>query len=546
MSVAEVVAADPTPRPVPGRGRRHAVALGVISTVAATIYAACSFNRYLMLRAGTYDLVIFDQAVRSYSRGHLPVAIVKGVHNGFGPGFSVLGDHFSPILVLLAPLYWVYDGPQTLLVAQAMLFAAAIGPLWILVRRELGTVAAYCVVGAYAVSWPIVAAVDFDFHEVAFAPLIMAVLFERLSAYRHGTGRWWHLALPCAALVLVKEDLGLLVATLGLCLSGGALGAGPPRWRGSRALGGGPPGRRGSRTLGGEPPGWRGTPLLGAALLVGGVAVTVVEARMLIPAFGGRADYYWTYSRLGPDVPSALGHVVAHPLDTLATFTRPAVKVRTMLALLALSGGMALLSPYLLVVMPLLAERMLSDAPNWWITGVQYNAYLVVPLLYAGVDGAVRLRSWWRRRGRASPARIGTAWAVVVLVIGLIGTPLTALGALPYASSWRPGPDLRAAAGAAGSVPSGVLVEAVSPIGPRLSARTRVLLWDRTPRYANWVVADVRRRQFPFCSLDEQRRRVDLLTSRGYRVVFDRRGYVVLHNEAAVAQLSAPSAPRCP
>jgi hypothetical protein len=300
--------------------------------------------------------------------------------------------------------------------------------------------------------------------------------------------------------------------------------------------------------------------LLGAALLVGGVLATVVELRILIPAFGGRADYYWTYSRLGPDVPSAAWHVVAHPLDTLAAFTQPAVKVRTMLLLLALSGGAALGSPYLLLVVPLLAERMLSDAPNWWITDVQYNAYLVVPLLYAGVDGVVRLRGWLRRRAATSPARaatspdpvgtawarVGTAWAVVVLAIGLIGAPLTALGALPRASSWRPDADARAAASVAGRVPSGVLVEAASPIGPRLTGRTRVLLWDRTPRYATWVVADVRRREFPFCSLDEQRARVDLLRGRGYRVVFERRGYVVLHNEAAVAHLTAPPAPRCP
>jgi hypothetical protein len=59
--------------------------------------------------------------------------VVKGVHNGFGAGFSVLGDHFSPILALLAPLaplYWFYSGPQTLICAQAMLFALAAFPLF--------------------------------------------------------------------------------------------------------------------------------------------------------------------------------------------------------------------------------------------------------------------------------------------------------------------------------------------------------------------------------------------------------------------------------
>src|SRR5262249_12096945 len=151
------------------------------------------------------DLVIFDQAVRSYAHGHLPVAIVKGVHNGFGPGFSVMGDHVSPILVLLAPLYLVWDDPRMLLVAQDVLLACAMVPLWRFARRELSVTAAYGVAAAYALSWPVASAVDFDFHEVAFAPLLMAVLFDQLSALRHGAGRRWRLALACTALLCVKE-----------------------------------------------------------------------------------------------------------------------------------------------------------------------------------------------------------------------------------------------------------------------------------------------------------------------------------------------------
>src|SRR5690348_1745055 len=142
--------------------------LAVGTAAAAALYATISLLRYRAYRTSTYDLVIFDQAVRSYSRFHLPVAIVKGVHNGFGPDFTVLGDHVSPVLVLLAPLYWIYDGPPTLLVAQAVLFALAIIPLWVLARRRLDTVGASLVTAAYALSFPVIAAVSFDFHEAAF------------------------------------------------------------------------------------------------------------------------------------------------------------------------------------------------------------------------------------------------------------------------------------------------------------------------------------------------------------------------------------------
>ncbi|WP_369407200.1 DUF2079 domain-containing protein [Microtetraspora malaysiensis] len=54
------------------------------------------------------------------------------------PDFSVLGDHWSPILASLAPFYWLHDGPETLLALQGVLLAAAIPPLWLLSRRRLG------------------------------------------------------------------------------------------------------------------------------------------------------------------------------------------------------------------------------------------------------------------------------------------------------------------------------------------------------------------------------------------------------------------------
>jgi uncharacterized membrane protein len=121
----------------------------------------------------------------------------------------VLGDHFSPIDALLAPLYWIYNSPMDLLVAQAVLFALAIAPIWVLTRRAFGggrkgTAAAYFVAIAYGVSWPIAAAVGFDFHEVAFAPLLTAFALERLQKGRLKTA-----LVMLACLVLVKEDMGL-------------------------------------------------------------------------------------------------------------------------------------------------------------------------------------------------------------------------------------------------------------------------------------------------------------------------------------------------
>ncbi|MFD1051141.1 DUF2079 domain-containing protein, partial [Kibdelosporangium lantanae] len=62
-------------------------------------YAMLSITNHLGLRTTGFDLGIFEQAVRGYAHLRAPVSELKG------PGYVLLGDHFHPILALLAPLY---------------------------------------------------------------------------------------------------------------------------------------------------------------------------------------------------------------------------------------------------------------------------------------------------------------------------------------------------------------------------------------------------------------------------------------------------------
>ena len=63
--------------------------------------------------------------------------------------------------------------------------------------------------------------------------------------------------------------------------------------------------------------------------------------------------------------------------------------------LLAAFCFLPLCSPITLAAIPLLLERMLnSKFPYWWGTSFHYNAYLVIILVFAAVDGAARLGRW--------------------------------------------------------------------------------------------------------------------------------------------------------
>ena len=590
MSI-QSVAKDPLRAARPGArlhqwSTAHVWGVGALTALMAGIYSVFALFNYALFRTSSYDLVIFDQTVRSYAHFHPGISVIKGVHNLFGPHFSELGDHFSPILAALAPLYWIYDGPQTLLIAQAVLFALAIPPLWVFARRAFSgagwkaTSAAYLVCAAYGLSWPIATALDPDFHEVAFAPVLTAIALERFQA-----GKLRSALIALAGLLLVKEDMGFLVAGIGLTL----IISLTPTVRRQR--------------------------LVGAALIAVGVVYSGFATYVLIPAFGGRADYYWAYSALGNNVPQVAVHVVRHPLSTLRMLVTPHSKLHTIKWLLAGFAFLPLLSPLVVAVLPLLAERLLNSRyPNWWVTHFQYNAYLVVILVCAAVEGSARIdrwvsRAWSAYRGSSAPAAAaepgGTAFTaeqpaaagqqtaapdgpvatdgldaaggpdepaselaapaipagaparqpqrrpgagvaalaccLAIFAVTVYSVPHFPLGKVLHAGFYQQTAGTRAAAAADDHVPSGVVVEAGDNLGPELSGRDTVLLWDgeQPPLGDPWIVASVRHREFTFTSLRSQRARVAVLLRSGYKIVFKDDGYLVLHRAQPGGPLAA-------
>lgn len=69
-------------------------------------FATLSVCRYRRMATMSWDLGIFEQAIRAYAHLRPPVADLKG------PGANILGDHFSPITALLAPFYRLFPSPS--------------------------------------------------------------------------------------------------------------------------------------------------------------------------------------------------------------------------------------------------------------------------------------------------------------------------------------------------------------------------------------------------------------------------------------------------
>jgi uncharacterized membrane protein len=515
----------------------HKIAVGTLTGMLAVIYSVFSLTMFYTARTAIYDLGIFYQAVKSYSEFKPGYSVAKGLHNFGVPNFSVLGDHWSPIDAVLAPLIWIHDDPRDLLVAQAVLFALAIPFIWSFSRTALGggrmaTAGAYCVAVAYGLSWQIAGAAAFNFHEVAFAPVLTAIALERLQKGKLKTA-----LAAMVALLLVKEDMGFFLAGIGLCLLVNR-SVGIPRRR-----------------------------LVGLGLVLVGVIYAVVAVYVFIPGMGGKASYYWAYGSLGPDAPSAIRHMISHPLYALDQLITPRGKLHTELELFAPFLFLSLLSPWTLPAVPLILERFLaSKFPNWWTNTFHYNAYLVVPIALGAVDGAARLDrgvTWFwrsttrqgtrvRKAGDWAVGKVAPALAVAFAVAAVAFVPHFAFHQMYSPSFYHRNAVATAEAHAASLIPPGVVVQTTGNVGPFLLKTNTVEVWDgygQTPWTAPWIIANDKVEAFGWyqCNYAKQQpARIAWLKQHGYAVVwYDKAtGFIVLHAATLPKAPNVPS-PAC-
>ena len=451
----------PETSPGPGAGRRAALdpVTWLIALAAFVAYDTISVFRYLRLDPGSWDLGIFTEYVKQLARARAPVVAIRGA------GFNLLGDHFQPIVGLLAPFFRVFPTPETLLVAQALLTAASVIPVCRAAQDLLGTWASRGIGLAYAFSWGLQQMVNFDFHEIAFAVPLLAFSLSALVRRRLRPAVAW--ALP---LVFVKEDQGFTVAAIGLVMAGSGLVMlrAARRAKAARA-----PGRDAAASEP-EPAAWLRA---GAALAVWGLAWSVLAIVVIIPHFNPAHHYPYWYDGgvVGP-----AGHPSASVLVHQLTLGGHEKLWTTYLILLPVAF-LALRSPLVLIAVPSLVLRFISTNSYFWGTGWHYDATVMPIVFLAAVDAMAAFRAASRRRAparrRAMPwvpapgeavARYGAAVMAVIAGFLAFRFPLDTLWS---AQTYQITPHVSAENAAMARVPDGVSVEATLTMLAPLAAR---------------------------------------------------------------------------
>jgi uncharacterized membrane protein len=435
-------AGTPPARPATGArrpgGARSDRVLWAIAGFVAVAYSVLGVSRYFQLATQSWDLGIFTEYVKQFAHLHAPVVDIRG------PGFNLLGDHFHPVVAVLAPFFRLAPTPVTLLIAQALLTALSVIPVYQAARQLLGQGAAQAITAAYGLSWGLQQLANYDFHEIAFAVPLLAASTSSLIRGRTRAAILW--ALP---LVLVKEDQGFTLAALGLIIAF--------RYR-------------------------RHAP--GLFLAGWGLAWSLLAILVIIPHFSGDHTYsYWSQAGAISPVGGSFSitGLWSHLTAGIAT------KLPTVALILLPTAFLALRSPLVLAIVPSLALRFIAVKPAYWGTDWHYNATVMPIVFIAAIDGMARIRAARARAAAGGPPTAGDRLAAFArrAAVNLEHYGAAAMLALaaglafqfPLSALWTPatyslGPHVAAENAAMALIPDGAKVATDLDLLAPLAART--------------------------------------------------------------------------
>jgi uncharacterized membrane protein len=467
--------------PPPGAfGRAAAILVAVFSIV----YALTAIFRHRHFDS-SIDLGIFDQAVWHMSRLDAPASSLRGFSNLFG-------DHFHPAIAAFVPLYWIAPGAATLIVGQAVLFAASIVPVLAFLRSRLPWPAAVWMTIAYGLFWGLQRAANFDVHEMAFAPLCIAGALLALDRRR-----WTAVWLWCGALSLVKEDLIPLVTMIGLYAAAG------------------------------------GERRQGLLLAATSLAWFFVVLRAVIPAFGEGAGYNYLAS---------YGEALRQPWTIPGVLLSPPEKLETLLMWLAPFAFLPLRSPLVVLLAPLVLERFLSTNSHHWGTSFHYSAPFAPILAMSAGDGLARFAGYRPGAGRRPagrhdpvPVRPRTTRHRLALVGAVVCAILSSLlpGRQPHWRLLTPAHYRERAFEDTGRevlarIPRDASIVAQTALVPHLSQRRTIYMLDAGSPDTEFLVTSVHVGPWPLESHDQIAAIIADRRRRGYETWLDRDGWMVL------------------
>lgn len=358
-------------KPLTGR-KPNILIPSAIFVLTSVIYILMAIKNHNSFGTPARDVGIFDQAIWNLSNFLAPASTIRGFSN-------LWADHWHPILVLFAPLYWIWDDVKAILIAQALFIASGAYAVYYLSYRFLkqnfiSAVLAIC----FVLYGGIQHALNFGFYPENMAPVFMLASFAALFWNK----KWLYFVFFVLAL-LTKENIALYYVAFSVVLFFATK-----------------------------------EKKIATATLIAAVSYFLVSFKLILPHFSGLNTYQYTnlYSDLGSSPGEILKTIVLHPLATLSKLFNPLIKMDTIVTILASVAFLPLLSIWGLLLVPNIFENFLSGRFLQWPFGYHYQAGISAFLILASVMALYRIQSrsnpFWKKR-------ILTAAGITLIIVVL-------------------------------------------------------------------------------------------------------------------------------
>jgi len=439
LALVVVVAARAllAPLRLPALAPRRVVIGGVAAY--AVLMGFITVTRHRALLTHALDFGYYVQVIWALARGLPPRVTLPPMH--------AWGDHFSPVLYLLAPLGWLPGVAPLLLLAQTLILAAGGVAVYAFARRRLADDALAAGFALLYLVNPSLHGINIrDIHPQAFAiPLLIG------AALALDAGRWGWCAAALALTAACREDAAIALVGFGLWAA-----LARRRW------------------------------IAGGGIAVAAVALLMVDTRVLMPYFRGEPYPHLVkrYSHLGTSLGDVLVTLVARPWRWVPVLLQSG-KLVYLAALLAPLAFLPLLAPLALAgALPALTVNLLTFDRVLFHHRTQYQAFVLPFLILAAVDGLATFRAWASRRGWTRPSPRAVLIAAFLVSVALTSRTINDL----MVTRWRLGPEQRAARALAARIPPDVPVSVNERLQPHLALRAESYIFPTAVERSQYVL----------------------------------------------------------
>lgn len=334
--------------PVPQKFFKSTWILLLILFFFGILFSSVSIVNHYNFRTAGWDLGLFNNAIYDYAHFHWNDCSL------LLPNFNIrntLGDHFSLLPIFISPFYWIF-GSYTMLIFQI------IGILWggvgiyklILETSKNQTLSLLAVVHFFSI-WGIYSALGFDYHDN-----VLAAMFVPWFLFYVRIEKWWYAAIYFFLVLVSKENMALWMAFI-------CIGLIFIYYKDRKKL----------------------KYIIPGAFI--SVSFFILLIKIIIPSISSSEGYiHFDFSALGNNMTDALSTIIKHPEYTfnllfenhLGDPQYNGIKTELFYVIL-MSGGFALIfkPQYLIMLIPIFAQKLFNDLYTRWGINAQYSIELV-------------------------------------------------------------------------------------------------------------------------------------------------------------------------